>query len=114
MTTIDVSVVIYAPAPTLTSVNPALVAVGSDDTLITITGSGFISGSAVLIGNVPWTMTPVTIVNAATITFKIPKLYLTGLTSYPITVQNPQSLASNSVAVHPWAIQLRPSRQAES
>ena len=97
--TIDVSVVVYAPAPVLTSVDPALVAIGSDDTLITITGSGFVPGSTVLVGNVLWTMTPVTIVNSTTVTFKIPKFYFTGLTNYPITVQNPQSLASNSIAV---------------
>ncbi len=97
--TIDVSVVVYAPSPVLTNVNPALVAIGSDDTLITITGSGFVSGSTVLVGNVLWTMTPVSIVNSTTVTFKIPKFYFTGLTNYPITVQNPHSLASNSIAV---------------
>ena len=97
--TIDVSVVVYAPAPVLISLEPALVAIGSDDTLITITGSGFVSASTVLVGNVLWTMSPVTIVNSTTITFKIPKLYFTGLPNYPITVQNPQSLASNSIAV---------------
>jgi uncharacterized protein (TIGR03437 family) len=99
MATIDVSVIIYAPAPVLTNVDPALVSIGSDDTLITITGSGFVSGSTVLVGNVLWTTTPVTIVNSTTIAFKIPKLYFTGLTNYPITVQNPKSLASNSIAV---------------
>ncbi len=38
--TIDVSVVVYAPAPVLTTVDPALVSIGSDDVLVTITGSG--------------------------------------------------------------------------
>jgi uncharacterized protein (TIGR03437 family) len=97
--TIDVSVTVYAPAPVLTSIAPALVAIGSDDTVVTITGSGFVTGSTVLVNNIAWSMTPVTIVNSTTITFKLPKLYFAGLISYPISVQNPQSLASNSLSV---------------
>jgi uncharacterized protein (TIGR03437 family) len=97
--TIDVSAVVYAPAPVLTSVNPALVAIGSDDTLVTITGSGFVPGATLLVGNVLWTTTPVTIVNSTTITFKLPKLYFSGLTNYPIAVQNPKSLASNGLSI---------------
>jgi uncharacterized protein (TIGR03437 family) len=51
------------------------------------------------VGNILWTTTPVTIVNSTTITFKLPKLYFAGLTNYPITVQNPQSLASNGLSL---------------
>jgi uncharacterized protein (TIGR03437 family) len=97
--TIDVSVTVYAPAPVLTLVGPPLVSIGSDDVLVTITGSGFVSTTKLLVGGVPWDATPVTIVNSTTLTFKFPKFYFTGVTNYPITVQNPQSLASNGLSI---------------
>jgi uncharacterized protein (TIGR03437 family) len=37
--------------------------------------------------------------NSTTITFKLPKLYLSGLISYPIAVQNPKSLPSNGLSI---------------
>jgi uncharacterized protein (TIGR03437 family) len=97
--TIDVSVTVYATAPVLTSLDPALVAIGSDDVPVTVHGSGFAPGAKLLVGSVPWVITPVTIVNSTTLTFKFPKFYFTGETNYPITVQNPQSLSSNGLSL---------------
>ena len=99
VTTIDVALTVFAPAAVITSVDPVLVPIGADDTLITIHGSGFQPGALIYTGGVKWTDSPVNVVDAHTITFKIPKLDLSGEISYPITILNPQSVQSNSVAV---------------
>ena len=46
VTTINVSLTVYTPPAVITSVDPSLVSIGSDDTLITIHGSGFLPGKA--------------------------------------------------------------------
>jgi uncharacterized protein (TIGR03437 family) len=97
--TIDVSLTVYAPSPVLSSVDPSLVPIGSDDVLVTVRGSGIASGAKLLVQNLPWGMTPVTIVDSTTLTFELPKLYLAGLINYPISVQNPQSLPSNAISI---------------
>jgi uncharacterized protein (TIGR03437 family) len=97
--TIDVALTVLAPAPVITSVEPSVVPVGSDDTLITVHGSGFTSGTKVYVDEVAWTLSPVTIVDSGTLTLKLPKLYFTGVYNYSITVQNPQSAMSNAGAL---------------
>ena len=99
VTTIDAALTVYAPPAMITSIDPSLVPIGSDDTLITIRGSAFQAGSLVYQNGDLWTVTPVTVVDAHTITFKIPKLYFSGEISYPFTVLNPLSVQSNSLAV---------------
>ena len=47
---------------------------------------------------IKWTITPIGVIDAQTITFKMPKENFSGLISYPITVLNPQSVQSNPVA----------------
>ena len=66
-----VSLNVLAPAPVLTSLAPAFVAVGSNDTTITINGSGFTSNSIVEVMGSPWTITPVMFVNSSTLEFSI-------------------------------------------
>ncbi len=99
VTTVEVALTVYGPPAVVTSVDPSLVTIGADDTLITIHGSGFLPGAAVYVSGIKWTTTPITVVDPQTITFKMPKENFSGLISYPITVLNPQSVQSNSVAV---------------
>jgi len=99
ITTIDAALTVYTPPAVITSIDPALVPMGADDTLITVHGSGFQPGALVYTGGVKWTDSPVNVVDAQIITFTIPKLDLSGKISYPITILNPQSVQSNSVAV---------------
>jgi uncharacterized protein (TIGR03437 family) len=99
VTTVDVTLIVFGPPAVISSVDPMLVPIGADDTVITVHGSGFLPGALVYVSSVQWNTTPVTVVDAQTITFKMPKENFSGLISYPITVLNPQSGQSNSVAV---------------
>ena len=54
------------------SVDPALVSIGPDETVISIHSSGFLPGALVYVSGVKWTTTPITVVDAQTITFKMP------------------------------------------
>jgi uncharacterized protein (TIGR03437 family) len=98
-TTVGVTLTVFAPPAMISSVDPALVPIGADDTVITLHGSGFLPGTLVYVSGGQWTTTPITVVDAQTITFKMTKENFSGLTSYPITVLNPQSVQSNSVAI---------------
>jgi uncharacterized protein (TIGR03437 family) len=98
-TTVNVTLTVFGPPAVISSVDPSLVPIGADDTDITVHGSGFLPGASVYVSGVKWTATPITVVDAQTITFKMPKENFSGLISYPITVLNPQSVQSNSVAV---------------
>ena len=99
VTSVDATLNVFGPPALISSVEPVLVPLGGDDTLITIHGSGFLPGAAVYVSGIKWTASPVTVVDAQTITFKMPKENFSGLISYPITVLNPQSVQSNSIAI---------------
>ena len=99
VTTVDVTLTVFGPPAVISSVEPALVPIGTDDTVITVHGSGFLLGALIYVSGIKWTDSPVSVVNAQTITFKMPKVDFSGLISYPITVLNPLSVQSNSVAV---------------
>jgi uncharacterized protein (TIGR03437 family) len=97
--TVNVTLTVFAAPAVISSIEPALVPIGSDDTLITVNGSGFVAGALIYVSGIKWTDSPVTVFDAQTITFKMPKVNFSGLISYPITVLNPQSVQSNSVAI---------------
>jgi uncharacterized protein (TIGR03437 family) len=99
VTTVNVTLTVFGTPAVISSVEPALVPVGADDTVITVHGSGFLQGALIYLGGVQWTDSPVKVVNAQTITFKMSKENFSGLISYPITVLNPQSVQSNSMTV---------------
>jgi len=94
-----ISLNVLAPPPVLTSLDPAFVAVGSNDTTITINGSGFTSNSIVDVLGEPWTITPVMFINSSTLQFSIPGGNFSTPQSLPISVQNPQSPLSNVLVV---------------
>jgi uncharacterized protein (TIGR03437 family) len=96
---VDVTLTILAPPPVLTSVDPTLVPMGSNDTTITVHGSGFTSSSILQVNGVPWTVTPVQFVDASTLRFSMPASYFTVQYNHTIAVQNLQSALSNILAV---------------
>src|SRR5260370_28777884 len=97
--TVAVTLPVLAPAPMLTSIDPALVAVGSNDTTITLRGSGFTPNSTVLFGGFSWTVTPVQYIDSSTLKFSIPAIQFTVAYNYTIAVQDPQSAASNTLSL---------------
>ena len=99
VSTVDVVLIVQAAAPVITSVEPGLVQVGSDDTVVTVRGSGFVAGASLYVDGIPWTLSPVNVVDSKTLTFTMPRLYLSGITAHPIAVVNPQSPQSNSISL---------------
>ncbi len=93
--TIDIAFAVLAAPPVLTSIDPALVAVGSDDTAITLHGSGFTSGTTLQVNGLTWSGSPIQVINGNTIRFIFTKPNLIFETTWTITVQNPQSARSN-------------------
>lgn len=99
ITAVAVTLNVFGPPAVISSIDPALVSIGADDTLITIHGSGFLPGAAVYVSGIKWADSPVTVVDYQTITFKMAKENFSGLVSYPVTVLNSLSVQSNSVAL---------------
>src|SRR5260370_417807 len=97
--TVAVTLPVLAPAPMLTSIDPTLVAIGSDDTTITLHGSGFTPNSTILFGGFSWTVTPVQYIDSSTLKFSIPAIQFTVAYNYTIAVQNSQSALSNVLSV---------------
>jgi uncharacterized protein (TIGR03437 family) len=94
-----VALTVLAAAPVLTAIEPALVAIGSDDAVITIRGSGFTSSSAVQLNGLPWTITPVRFVDLSTLQFSMPRAYFSVQYNHTIAVQNPNSALSNVLSL---------------
>ncbi len=97
--TIDVVATILAAAPVLTSIQPALVAIGSDDTSVTVHGSGFETDSVLQVDGLPWTATPTQFVDSSTLQFSMPRSYFSVQYNHAIAVQNPNSALSNALSL---------------
>ncbi len=93
-TSVDVALTVQAAGPLLQALTPSFVALGSNDTAITLQGSGFTSNSKVLLFQVPWTDTPVIFVNSTTLQIVIPNRYFTVANAFQFSVQNPLSVPS--------------------
>ena len=76
----------YNLQPVLTSITPATIRTGAPDTLITLTGSGFSSGSVVKLGGTALTTS---FTNATTLTATVPAADLTAVGWAPVTVSSP-------------------------
>ncbi|MBX9603593.1 MAG: SBBP repeat-containing protein [Bryobacteraceae bacterium] len=98
-TTIDVTLAVYSPTPVLQSLDPPFVALGSGDTAITLRGSGFLPGTALIFEDTRWAETPVTFVDASTLRVTLPSRMFQAAFSYRFGVQNPQSLISNRLSL---------------
>jgi len=84
------------PVPSLTSLSPAVLAVGSSDTTITVNGSNFVGNSQVAIGN---TALATTYVSATQLTASIPANTLASAGALQVAVDNPSPGGGTSGAV---------------
>jgi hypothetical protein len=86
----------YNLSPTLTSISPAAIQSGANDTVITVTGAGFSSGSTVMLG----TQALATgYTSSTTLTATVPEAQLASLGWAAITVTNPAPGGGTSDAV---------------
>jgi uncharacterized protein (TIGR03437 family) len=97
--TVDVVLTVLAPAPVLTSITPALVAIGSNSTTIMIHGSGFTAQSVLLILGQPWQQTPLMLVDSGTLQVTLPSQLFSAQATWSLSVQNPQSAVSNVLSL---------------
>jgi uncharacterized protein (TIGR03437 family) len=97
-TAVAVNLLVFNPAPVVTSVAPAAIAPDSNDTTVTITGSGFASGAVLEFANLlsPF---PTTFVNSSTLTAVVAKSWTTMPASFLLVVVNPQSLPSQAFSL---------------
>ncbi|WP_162303486.1 IPT/TIG domain-containing protein [Hymenobacter sediminis] len=85
------------PTPVLTGVSPTSIAAGSNGFVLTITGSGFISGSVVRFNGAD---RPTTFVSATQLTATISATDVIQAGSYPVTVANPSPGGGTSGSVN--------------
>jgi len=83
------------PVPTLTSISPSSVTVGSSATTVTCTGTNFVSGSVVKINGTALTTT---YVSATSVTASIPSTYFASAGVDSISVYNPAPGGGTSAA----------------
>jgi uncharacterized protein (TIGR03437 family) len=93
-TSVQVNLTILAPAPTVTSISPASVPIGSNTTVLAISGSGFQQGAVVQLNGAAF---PTTFLDSGTLQITMDKSNLTQAATLPFTVVNPQSAPSNPV-----------------
>ena len=98
-TTIDVTLTVLAPPAVLASIDPTLVPIGSSNQRVTINGSGFGPGSAIVINGAPWTLSPVQIVDTSTLQLTLPENYFSVEYNHTIAVQNPNAPLSNVLSL---------------
>ena len=76
----------YSVAPVLSSITPAAIETGTTDTTLTVNGSGFISGSTVMVGSTTLTTT---FVSSTQLAATVPAASLTSLGWSTVTVTTP-------------------------
>jgi uncharacterized protein (TIGR03437 family) len=96
---VDVTLTVLAPGPLLLSVDPAIVTIGTDDTEITLRGSGFTTRTTVQLQTVLWQLTPIRFIDSTALKFTLPKTYFSAEFNHSITVQNPDSAISKAVSL---------------
>jgi hypothetical protein len=90
----------FSLTPSITALSPSSVIAGASDTILTITGKGFNSGSQILLGGAPL---PTTFANATTLTATIPGTNLATIGWAPIAVAN-ASPGGGTSAVMPLTV----------
>jgi uncharacterized protein (TIGR03437 family) len=93
---IQVTFTVLSPAPVLNAVSPGIVALGSEDKIVTVTGSGFVPGAVVQVNGTPQSTT---LVDANTVKFTAPKTLFVLQNALSITVVNPHSEISNPITL---------------
>ncbi len=97
--TVQIALAVLSPAPVLASIEPSVVPIGSDDTLLTLRGSGFAKDTILQVDGINWAITPVRYVDGQTLTFELPAGYFNVAYNHPIAVRNPQSDWSNTLSI---------------
>jgi len=97
-TVIPVTLTVLAPAPLLTAVDPTLVPIGSDDTVVTFGGDGFTPQSKLRLYDADYPIAP-EFVDARTLRLKMPWQSFVEAASYRFSVVNPGSDISQPVIV---------------
>ena len=97
-TAVAVNLSVFNPPPVVNSVSPPSIAPGSNDTTVTIAGSGFVSGAALEFADLlsPF---PTTFVNSSTLTAVVTKSWEVMPASFLLVVVNPQSLPSQAFSL---------------
>ena len=86
----------YSLVPAVTSISPSTILSGSNDTTITVTGSGFNSASSIMVGGASL---PTTFVSSTQLTTVVPAAQLTTLGWKPVSVSNPSPGGGTSATV---------------
>ncbi len=94
----QVNLRILNPAPVSTSISPSSIALGSNDTTVTISGSGFASGALVQFSGSNATL-PTAFVEANTLRVVVSKGLAVMAATYTLVVVNPQSAQSQPLQV---------------
>jgi uncharacterized protein (TIGR03437 family) len=97
-TAVQVNFTVLNPPPFVTSVSPSTIPPGSDDTTITLTGSGFVNGAVVQF-SVGSNSLPTTFVDSGTLQVVIYKGLAEAAATYTLVVVNPQSAPSQPFQV---------------
>ena len=87
-----VNLTITPPTPTITSISPSTVAVGSPAFTLTVNGANFVSGATVFLGTTSLTTT---FVSSTQLTASVPANLPQQLGPSPVTVMNPGGAPSN-------------------
>ncbi len=97
-TAVQVSLTVLNPAAVVSSVSPSAIPPGSNDTSVTITGSGFINGAVVQFSGNSVGL-PTTFLNATTLQAVVNKGLAAAAATYTLVVVNPQSAPSQPLQV---------------
>jgi hypothetical protein len=87
---------VYTPSPTITSISPSAVLAGSGDTAVTLSGSGFATGSTVMLDGAAL---PTTLNGPSELNAVIPASSVSALSWHLLTVSNPAPGGGLSSAV---------------
>jgi uncharacterized protein (TIGR03437 family) len=96
---VSVTLNILAAAPLFSAVEPSRVPIGSDDTEITLRGAGFSKLTTIQVDTLPWLLSPVRLIDSATLRFTLPKGYFSAEYNFSITLQNPDSAISKPLSL---------------
>jgi uncharacterized protein (TIGR03437 family) len=96
-TSIQVNLTVLAPGPVVTGISPAVIALGSEATTVTITGSGFQPGATVQLAGGVALVTK--FIDSATLQITLDKSSLTQPVTLSFTVVNPLSAPSSPITL---------------
>jgi hypothetical protein len=100
-TTTVTSFMVTLPHPTITNASPATVPAGSASFVLTVTGTGFISGSVV---NLNGTALATMFVSATQLTATVPTSAVVAAGTYIITVANPSATQGGTSAAYAFTV----------